>query len=57
VKTIENKGIKKSVKKSIKNKTEENIPFCMKAPGAEHSRSHDSDGPCDDGRTGNLDEE
>ncbi len=53
---MENKGIKKFVKKGKKRKAEEHLPFCMKAPGAEHSRAHDNDEPCDDGRTGNLDE-
>lgn len=29
--------------------------FCQKAPEwAEHSRLHDEDEPCDDGRAGNL---
>ena len=46
--------INKSEKNYIRKKTEENLPFCMKAPDAEHSRAHDNDDPCDDGRTGTL---
>lgn len=38
----------------------ETIPqgdFCQKAPEwAEHSRLHDEDQPCDDGRSGNLEQ-
>ena len=44
----------KSTKKDMKRKSEENIPFCMKAPSAEHARAHDYDGPCDDGRSGEF---
>ena len=51
------KGIQKSAKKRKKRETKEPLPFCMKAPDPEHSRAHDNDEPCDDGRTGNLDEQ
>jgi hypothetical protein len=50
---------KKNNKKS-KNKVgapEEKLPFCTKTPSAEHARSQDEDEPCDDGRTGKIDEE
>ena len=50
---MESKEIKKYVKNDKKRKTEEPLPYCMKAPGAEHSRAHDIDEPCDDSRTGN----
>lgn len=53
---MERKNINKSVKKGIKGKAEKDLPFCMKAPSAEHSRAHDYDEPCDDGRSGELDE-
>ena len=54
---------KSTEKKSDKTKTIEGrsgatVPedtVCRKAPEwAEHSRLHDDDQPCDDGRTGNL---
>ncbi len=45
---------KKSEKKKIKKKIKEDLPFCRKAPSAEHARGHDNDEPCDDGRTGDL---
>ena len=48
---------KKSTKKDKKRKTGEPLPYCMKAPDPEHSRAHDSDEPCDDNRTGNLDKQ
>lgn len=54
---MESKKIKKPIKKVKKRETEESMPYCMKAPGAEHSRAHDIDEPCDDGRTGNLDKQ
>ena len=31
---------------------EEKLPYCTKAPSAEHARAHDEDEPCDDGRIG-----
>jgi hypothetical protein len=52
-----NKEIKESANKDKKKKIEENLPFCIKAHDAEHSRAHDNDEPCDDGRAGNLDEQ
>ena len=53
---MERKETKKSVKKDKKRKTEEPLPFCIKAPDPEHSRAHDNDEPCDDARSGNPDE-
>ena len=45
--------------KTIEGQSGATIPedtVCRKAPEwAEHSRLHDEDQPCDDGRTGNLD--
>lgn len=44
--------------KTIEGESGATIPddtVCKKAPEwAEHSRLHDEDQPCDDGRTGNL---
>ena len=53
---MESREIKKSIKNHNKRETGEGLPFCMKAPDPEHSRAHDSDEPCDDARTGSLDE-
>ncbi len=53
---MDSKKSKKPGKKVKVEETEKNLPFCMKAPDPEHSRAHDKDEPCDDGRTGNLDE-
>ena len=35
-------------------KIEKELPQCMKAPSAEHTRAHDDDEPCDDGRSGKI---
>jgi hypothetical protein len=54
---MEQKDNKASKKKKDKSeKTKEKLMVCTKAPSAEHARSHDDDEPCDDGRTGELDE-
>jgi hypothetical protein len=37
-----------------KKKVKEKLPQCTTAPSAEHSRAHDDDEPCDDGRTGDT---
>jgi hypothetical protein len=37
---------------SKKDPGEERLPYCTKAPSAEHARAHDKDEPCDDGRSG-----
>ncbi|MBN1277731.1 MAG: hypothetical protein JXA35_09600 [Deltaproteobacteria bacterium] len=42
-------------KKRNKNTIEETLPSCLKAPSAEHTRSHDIDEPCDDSREGKTD--
>ena len=39
-----------------KKKAEESLPFCTTAPDSEHARAHDDDEPCDDGRSGSVDE-
>lgn len=52
---MDKKDGKKSEEKGVKGKTEKDLPFCTKAPSAEHSRAHDQDEPCDDGRDGDLD--
>ena len=36
-------------------KGKEKLSFCTSAASAEHSRVHDDDEPCDDGREGNVD--
>jgi len=41
--------------KGKKKMAEEKLPYCTTAPSAEHSRAHDDDEPCDDGRTGDVD--
>ena len=50
---------KSELPKPIEEESGTTIPeddICQKAPEwAEHSRLHDEDEPCDDGRTGNLD--
>ena len=38
-------------------KTDEKLPFCNTAPSAEHARADDDDGPCDDGRAGDIGED
>jgi len=40
-----------------KKKEEKPMPFCTTAASAEHSRSEDTDDPCDDGRTGDYERE
>ena len=42
-------------KKGEKRTIEETLPYCLKAPSAEHTRAHDLDGPCDDSRAGKTD--
>ena len=37
-----------------KEKDEEELPVCTSAPSAEQARAHDDDGPCDDGRKGEI---
>ena len=54
---MDSKKIKNSAKKDKKREYGEALPYCMKAPAAEHSRANDNDEPCDDGRNGNLDEQ
>ena len=39
----------------IEKNEKEELSFCTSAPSAEHSRAHDNDEPCDDGREGNVD--
>jgi hypothetical protein len=42
---------------SKKKKSVEDIPYCTRAPSAEHMRANEEDEPCDDGRAGNLEED
>jgi hypothetical protein len=44
------------IEKGEKKKTENKLPYCTTAPSAEHLRSSDEDGPCDDGRSGDVEE-
>ena len=43
------KTCKEETKKG-KKKAEEPLPFCIKAPSAEHARGSNEDEPCDDSR-------
>jgi hypothetical protein len=53
---MEHKDKKAGKTKAINDfESEEKLVPCTKAPSAEHSRSHDEDEPCDDGRTGKTD--
>lgn len=47
----------KSLEEAKKKKSDEKLPYCRTAPCAEHSRAHDEDEPCDNGRTGNYEED
>jgi len=40
-----------------KKKFDEKLPYCTTAPSAEHSRGHDNDEPCDDGRDGDTNQD
>ena len=44
----------KKQEKGKKKKIEEKLPHCTTAPSAEHTRAHDNDEPCDDGRSGKI---
>ena len=52
--TKKEKIVENNIRK--KNKAEEDLPFCTTASDAEHSRAHNDDEPCDDGRSGSKDE-
>ena len=41
---------------SKKKKNVEDLPYCTTAPSAEHMRANEEDEPCDDGRSGNVEE-
>ena len=45
---------KESEEKKKKMKEEADLPYCTRAPSAEHMRAHEEDEPCDDGRSGNV---
>ena len=47
----------KKPEESEAKKAEEKLPYCRHAPSAEQGGAHDDDEPCDDGRTGSLEEE
>ena len=38
--------------KKEKKKIEEKLPYCTTAPSSEQARASDEDEPCDDGRSG-----
>ena len=42
--------------KKDQEKGENNLPYCKTAPSAEHARGSDNDEPCDDGRTGKIEQ-
>lgn len=42
--------------KDKKKKIEEKLPYCIKAPSAEHASAQDDDEPCNDSRTGKLED-
>ena len=44
-------GEKKETKKKVAD-----LPYCTTAPSAEHMRANEEDEPCDDGRSGNVEE-
>jgi hypothetical protein len=43
--------------KKEKKKQEEELPFCTSAPSAEHARGMEFEEPCDDGRSGEYQED
>ena len=44
------------MKKDKKKKDEKGLPYCTTAPSAEHARASDEDEPCDDGRSGYMEQ-
>jgi hypothetical protein len=46
-----------SGEKQKKMKKVADLPYCTRAPSAEHMRAHEEDEPCDDGRSGNVDQD
>lgn len=47
---------KESGEKQEKMKKVADLPYCTRAPSAEHMRANEEDEPCDDGRSGNVDQ-
>ena len=45
---------KESGEKKKKMKKVADLPYCTRAPSAEHMRANEEDAPCDDGRSGNV---
>jgi hypothetical protein len=43
--------------KQKKKKFDEKLPYCTTAPSAEHARTFDDDEPCDDGRSGDTNQD
>ena len=41
-------------RKKKKKENEEPLPFCTTAPDPEHERGYETEEPCDDGRSGDL---
>ena len=46
----------KDLEKDKKKKDEKGLPYCTTAPSAEHARASDEDEPCDDGRSGDVEQ-
>ena len=44
------------LEKEKKKKDEKELPYCTIAPSAEHTRASDEDEPCDDGRSGDVEQ-
>lgn len=51
-----NEKVSEEKRKNKGDQDEKELPFCTTAPSAEHSRSSNDDGPCDDGRAGEVEE-
>lgn len=52
----EKDGEKEGLEKGKKKKKDEKLPYCTTTSTAEHARAEDDDEPCDDGRSGELDD-
>lgn len=53
-KTVDKQEIKD---KRPKNNSEKALPYCTTSASAEHTRAYNDDEPCDDGRTGEIDQD
>jgi hypothetical protein len=54
---MEEEKIKKDeeLEKGKKKKQDDKLPYCITTSTAEHARANEDDEPCDDGRSGELD--